>query len=51
MKSKNRAKPYAHFEGPSAASKSDDGLTGGADDNSPVNGPPSSGNNSDSPSD
>lgn len=51
-KPKNSAKQYAHFEAPNPAIKSEESVTGiSGGENSSVNGPSSSGNNSDSPSD
>ena len=49
---KNSAQQYAHFESPNAPVVSEDSVADmNAEDNSAANGPSSSGNNSDSPSD
>ncbi|CAF4479647.1 unnamed protein product [Rotaria sp. Silwood2] len=52
VKQKNSAKQYAHFEAPNSAVKPEDSAPGiSGSENSPVYGPSSSGNNSDSTSD
>jgi len=52
IKQKNSAQQYAHFEPINRAMKTEDSVTGiSAGENSPINGPSSSGNNSDSPAD
>jgi len=52
IKQKNSAKQYAHFEPINPPIKTEDSITGiSGGENSPVNGPSSSGNNSDSPVD
>ncbi|CAF3965756.1 unnamed protein product, partial [Rotaria sp. Silwood1] len=52
VKQKNSAKQYAHFEAPNPAIKPEDNATGiSGNENSPVYGRSSSGNNSDSASD
>jgi hypothetical protein len=48
-KGKQSAQQYAHYERPEATNKADN--NGNLGDNSPGNGPLSSGNNSDTPSD
>ncbi|CAF3944063.1 unnamed protein product [Rotaria sp. Silwood2] len=49
VKQKNSAKQYAHFEAPNSAVKPEDSTPGiSGSENSPVYGPSSSGNNSDS---
>ncbi len=53
IKQKNSSQQYAHFEPMHRGIRSENSVTGisAAGDNSPVNGPSSSGNNSDSPAD
>lgn len=52
MKQKNSAQQYAHYEPMTSTIRSENSVTGmSAGENSPIHGPSSSGNNSDSPVD